>query len=171
MRTVAAAIVLSLLAACGGPDAGAARVPRVDRKQAEALLVQRAKERYPAFHVDGATCPTDVEARVGESFTCTVDVEGQAARYTLTISEMLGSQARYDIRPIDVIVDVAGVAAFVRSRLEDDWRAATVDCGRSKVKVAAVGAAIECTAFNGSTTRYIQAVVDDVDGSISLRER
>lgn len=171
IRTVAAALVLTLLAACGGSDAGAARVPRVDRKEVEALLVQRAKERYPAFRVGAAACPSGVEAREGDEFTCTVEVEGQTARFTVSVAEVLGTRARYEIRPFDVIVDVAGVAAFVRSRLEPDWRNATVDCGQSKVKIAAIGAAIECTAFNGSTTRYIQAVVEDADGSISLRER
>lgn len=171
IRTVTAGIVLALLSACGGSDAGAARVPRVDRKQAEALLIQRAKERYPAFRVEAATCPSGVEARVGENFTCTVQVEGQSARFTLSVSEVLGTRARYDIRPVDVIVDVSGVVAFVRSRLDPDWRGATVDCGQSKVKVAAVGGAVECTAFNGTTTRYIQAVVTDLDGSIELRER
>jgi hypothetical protein len=165
-----AAVVL-LLAACGGGDVGATRARQVDRKQVEALVVQRQKERHPGFRVGTASCPEGVEARSGETFTCTVDIEGQAARITVTVSEVLGSEARYDLRPADAIVDVAGVVAFVTSRLEPDWRDARVDCGQSRVRIAAVGSAVECTVFNGTTTRYIQAVVEDRDGSVSLRER
>ena len=166
-----AALALVLLGACGGGEASATRVPRVNRQQVEALVVQRQKERNPGFRIGTATCPSDVEARVGQTFTCTVQVEGQAARITVTVSEVLGTEARYDLRPVDAIVDVSGVVAFLRSRLEPEWRDARVDCGQAKARIVTVGTAIECTVFNGTTTRYIQAVVEDRDGSVSLRER
>ncbi len=166
-----ACVILLVFVACGGGDTGAAKVRRVDNQQVEALLLQRQKERNPGFRVGAAKCPGDVEARAGETFTCTVEVEGQSARVTVTVAEVLGTEARYELRPLDVVVDVAGVAAFVRSRLDPDWRDARVDCGQSKVRIASVGSAIDCTVFNGSTTRYVQAVVEDRDGSVSLRER
>ncbi|MDQ4096730.1 MAG: DUF4333 domain-containing protein [Actinomycetota bacterium] len=165
------AAVLLALVACGGGDAGATRTRQIDSEEVEALVVQRQKERHPGFRVGTATCPGDLQARAGETFTCTVDIEGQMARINVTVAEVLGSEVRYELRPSDAIVDVAGVAAFVRSRLEPEWRDARVDCGQSKVRIAAVGSAVECTVFNGTSTRYIQAVVEDRDGSVTLRER
>ena|SRR5947209_470096 len=166
-----AALGAVLLAACGGGSGSATKVRRVDRKQVEGLVVQREKERNPALRIGTATCPSDVEARVGETFTCTVEVEGQVAHVNVTVSEILGAEARYDLRPVEAVVDVTSVVAFVRSRLEADWQDARVDCGAAKARVTAVGSAIECSVFNGITTRYIQAVVEDSDGSVSLRER
>ena len=172
VRTTARVVVAVLtMAACGGDSASAVKVRRVDRQQVEGLVVQRQKERNPALRVGTATCPSNVEARVGETFTCTVEVEDQAAHVTVTVSEVLGAEARYDLRPVEAVVDVTSVVAFVRSRLDADWRDARIDCGQVKARVVAVGSAIECTVFNGTTTRYIQAVVEDRDGSFSLRER
>jgi hypothetical protein len=171
LRPLLTAAVLVALAACGGGDAGATRARQIDREEVEALVVQRQKERHPGFRVGTATCPGDVQARSGETFTCTVEIEGQLARINVTVAEVLGTEVRYELRPTEAIVDVIGVVAFVRSRLEPDWRDARVDCGQSKVRIAAVGSAIECTVFNGTSTRYIQAVVEDRDGSVTLRER
>ena len=92
-------------------------------------------------------------------------------RYQVTVTEVLGAQLRYDLRALQTVIDVAGVVLFVRSLLEDNWRSSVVDCGKSKVRVVDVGATIDCTAFNGTITRYIQAVVDDKDGSIRVREQ
>lgn len=145
--------------------------PKVDPEQVETLLVQRQRERSPGLKASGASCPKNVEAREGETFRCTVEVEGQSAQFAVTISEILGGTARFDLRPVQAIIDVEGVVAFLRSRLEEPWRTARVDCGQAKVKLVEVGGVIECTVFDGTTTRYIQAVVEDRDGTVSLRER
>jgi hypothetical protein len=137
----------------------------------ELQVALKAKERAPRLTVGKATCPTDVAARVGESFECSVDIEGQRARFTVTIAEILGKQVQFDIRPAQAIIDLSTVTDFLRSRLDDHWKTAKIDCGQAKVRLADVGATIDCTVFDGSTTRYIQAVVEDRDGAVSLRER
>lgn len=167
----AVSLLLALLAAACADDSASTGTRRVDPEQVETLLVQRQRERNPALRASGASCPEEVEARQGETFRCTVEVEGQAAQFVVTIAEILGGRARYEFRPVQAIVDVQGVAAFVRSRLEEPWRTAQVDCGQSKVRLVEVGGVIECTAFDGTSTRYIQAVVEDRDGTVSLRER
>ncbi|MGH9223181.1 MAG: DUF4333 domain-containing protein [Acidimicrobiales bacterium] len=157
-----------LLAACGGDAGGAARV--VDREQVEGLLVQRQRERNPRLKVESASCPDGVAARQGESFDCSVVVEGVEAPFTVTIAEVLGQQVRYDLRARVAIVDVALLVDFVRSRLEQQWRTAQIDCGEGKVSLVDVGGALDCTVSNGSTTRHIQAVVEDREGTINLQE-
>ena len=146
-------------------------VPRVDRKEVEGLLVQRQVERNPRLKVESATCPDGVAARQGEAFDCTVTVEGVEAGFRVTIAEVLGDHVRYDLQARQAIVDVAGVVDFLRSRLEEGWRTARIDCGQAKVRLLDPGAALECTVFDGTTTRYVQAVVEDRDGTVVLRER
>lgn len=168
-RPAFAAAALVVLTACGGTAEPTS--PRVNNEHVETLLVQRQRERNPRLRVADAICPADVEARQGETFQCTVDIEGQRAWFSVTISEILGRQARYDFQPDQAVIDVAAVADFVRSRLEQDWRTAAVDCGQGKVRLMDVGAVLACTASNGATTRHIEALVEDRDGTVSVRER
>ena len=157
------------IGACGGEQVAGTRF--VNRVQVEALLRQRQTERNPRLKVESATCPDGVVARQGESFECTVVVEGVSVPFTVTIFEVLGDQVRYDLRSRQAIVDVAGVVDFVRSRLDGVWRTAKIDCGPAKVRVLEIGGILECTVFNGTATRYIQAVVEDKDGTVNLKER
>jgi hypothetical protein len=163
--------IVSLCACGGGSGATSAASRRIDKAELETLLVQRQKERNPSLPVGKATCPADVAARRGETFQCLLEVEGQAARFSVTVAEIKGDKARYTFRPLQAIVDVSGVVTFIRSRLDPDWRSARIDCGRAKVRVVDVSSAIECTVFNGTATRYIQAVVEDADGTVTVRER
>ena len=117
-----------------------------------------------------ASCPEDVAARQGESFECSVDVEGETVAVRVRITELLGERARYEFRPAKAIVDVVGVTNFIRSRVEASFRL-TVDCGPARARVLDIGGVIDCTATDGVTTRSIQAVVEDLDGTVSLRER
>lgn len=158
-------------AACGGTTSSGATARRVNRSQVELQLVLKAKERSPRLTVGKATCPPDVTARAGESFVCSVEVEGQPARYNVTISEILGNQAQYDFRPLQAIIDLSTVVDFLKSRLDERWRTAKIDCGQAKVRLADIGATIDCTVFDGATTRYIQATVEDRDGAVTLKER
>jgi hypothetical protein len=157
------------LASCGDDTTGPART--VDHRQVEGLLMQRQAERNPRIRVESASCPEGVVARQGTNFECRLVVEGQTARFTVTVSEVLGTRVRYDIRARQAIVDVAGVVDFVRSRLEGPWREALVDCGRQSARVVEVGGVIDCAVADGLTTRRVQAVVEDLDGTFSLRER
>lgn len=160
-----------MLAACGGTASTASTARRVNQSQIELQLVLKAKERVPRLTVGKASCPAEVTARVGESFECDVDIEGQRARYTVTISEILGNQIQFEFRPVQAIVDLATLTDFVRSRLDEHWKTAQIDCGKAKVRLADVGATIDCTVFDGSATRYILALVEDRDGGVSLKER
>jgi hypothetical protein len=167
----AAVVVLGAGATAGcGAGSGATGTPKVDAKQVEGLLVERQRERDPALRASSATCPSGVEARQGESFRCSVMVEGQSAQFTVTISEVLGTTAHYDIQPIYAIVDVQQVSDFLRSRLELDWRSAQIDCGQARVRIVDVGTAIACNVSNGATTRHVDAVVEDLDGTVSFQE-
>lgn len=168
-RFVAAALVV--LAACGGTASNASASRRVNQAQVELQLVLRAKERSPRLTVGKATCPDNVAARAGESFECAVEIEGQRARYTVTISEILGNQAQFDFRPVQAIIDLSSLSDFLRSRLDEHWRTAKIDCGQAQVRLTDVGSTIDCTVFDGASTRYIQAVVEDRDGGVSLKER
>ncbi len=170
-RRGSAAALLVVLTACGGTASHANPARKLNQAQVELQVVLKAKERSPRLIVGKATCPPGVTARVGETFVCSVEIEGQQARYTVTISEILGDQAQFDVKPAQAIVDLSNVTDFIRSRLDDHWKTAKIDCGQSKVRLADTGATIDCTIFDGATTRYIQAVVEDRDGAVSLRER
>ena len=167
----AIAVVLTLGAAACGEASSAATTRRVNRAQVELQLTLKAKEQSPRLTIGKATCPSDVTARAGVTFQCSVQIEGQAVRYNVTISDVLGSQAQYEFRPILAIIDLSTVADFIRSKLDEHWRGATIDCGKAKFRLAGVGDTIDCTIYDGVTTRYIQALVEDPDGSISVRER
>ncbi|MFN2503417.1 MAG: DUF4333 domain-containing protein [Acidimicrobiales bacterium] len=166
---VLALAALLTLGACG--DGSSSAGPRVDTEEVEGILLQRQKERYPSLKFGQATCPNGILARSGETFECSVTVEGQPARFRVTIAEVVGERARYEFRPVRAVVDVLTVTVFLKSRLEEAWRMATVDCGPAKVRVLDVGGVIECTASNGTAIRHIQAVVEDRDGTVTLRER
>jgi len=163
--------LLALGAGCGGTRSTASTARRVNQTHVELQLILKAKERSPRLTVGQATCPPDVTARTGESFECSVEIEGRPARYRVTIAEILGNQAQYEFRPLQAIIDLSTVTDFLRSRLDERWRTAAIDCGQAKLRLADIGATIECTVFDGASTRYIQAVVEDRDGAVSLRER
>ena len=173
LRKSAAAVAFLALGAtaCGGTTSGATSARRVNQAQVELQLTLRAKEQSPRLTVGKATCPADITARTGVTFECSVQIEGQPVRYNVTISEILGSQAQYRFQALQAIIDLSTVADFIRSRLDEHWRGATIDCGKSKFRLADIGATIDCTVFDGAATRYIQAVVEDRDGSVTLRER
>jgi hypothetical protein len=168
VRGAGAVLLLAVLAA--GCGRGGATPPRVDAAQVEGLLLQRQKERSPTLRFDAADCPEDVPARQGETFECSLEVEDQPVRVRVTITEVLGERTRYEFRPAKAIVDVVGVTNFIRSRLDEPWRLG-VDCGPARARVLDIGGVIECTAFDGTFTRYIQAVVEDLDGTVTLQER
>lgn len=167
--TRAAGVLALVLAACGAAASGP---PTVNAGEVERLLVQRQKERNPSLRVGGAECPTGIAARAGVSFRCTVDVEDQPAPFTVTLSEVLGRErVRYDFRPLQAVVDVVGTANFLRGQLEGDWRSAAIDCGASRARVVNVGTVIDCTVVKPAATRHIQAIVEDIDGTVRLEER
>lgn len=166
---LAAGLLALVLVACGGGGSGR---PTVNAGEVERLLVQRQKERNPSLRIGGAQCPAGVAARTGVSFRCTVEVEGQPAPFTVTLSEVLGRErVRYDFRPLQAVVDVAGTANFLRGQLEGDWRSAAIDCGASRARVVSVGTVIDCTVVKPPATRHIQAIVEDIDGTVRLEER
>jgi hypothetical protein len=171
LAVVAAFAALVIFGAGCGTASNANPIRRVDQSQVELQLVLRAKERLSRLTIGKARCPADVAARVGETFECSVDVEGQRARYNVTISEILGNEAQYDFRPAQAIVEPSAVADFIKNRLDEHWKTARIDCGQAKVRLADVGATIDCTVFDGVATRYIQAVVEDRDGTVTLKER
>jgi hypothetical protein len=160
-----------LVAAGCGAGVTADQVQRVDTAEVELLLVQKQKERSPNLRVGQAACPGDVRALAGESFECTLEIEGTPVRFRVKLTEIVGREARYEIRPTKPIVDVVGLAAFLRSRLEEDWRAAAIDCGRFKVRVVDIGSSLDCLISNGREIRVVEAVVEDLDGSVTLREK
>jgi hypothetical protein len=167
--TLLAVVALGAVA-CGGTTSSSAP-RRVNKAQVELQLTLKAKEQSPRLTIGKATCPSDVTARTGVTFECSVQIEGQAVRYDVTISDILGSQAQYEFKPVQAIIDLSTVVDFIRSRLDEHWRTATIDCGRAKFRLAEVGATIDCTVFDGASTRYIQAFVENSDGTISLGER
>lgn len=162
-------VALLVLAACGNNAAG---TPRVNAEQVEQLLVQRQIERNPSLRIGEATCPSGIAARQGDSFQCTVDVEGQPAAFNVTLAEVLGNErVRYDFRPVQAVVDMAAALNLLRSKLEGDWRSATIDCGAARARVVNVGTVIDCTVSKPPATRRIQAIVEDINGTIRLQER
>lgn len=167
----AISLLLVVAAACGDAAGGPTTETRVDPHQVETLLVQSVEDHSPDLSVSGATCPPKVPARSGDTFQCTVDVEGAKAGFTVQIAAVTGEQARYTFKPNQAIVDISGLSDFVRSQLDSAWQSAAIDCGKAKARLADVGDTIECTVFNGQTTRYITATVEDKDGSVSLSER
>lgn len=166
-----AALVAAVLAGACGTAGGGSATARVDPKQVEALLTRRQVEAHPGLKVESVTCPAGVAAHRGETFDCTVVVEGLAATYAVTIADVLGKEVRYDLQARRAIVDVAGVVAFLRSRLDADWRTAAVDCGAAKAMLVDVGGVVACTVSDGTTIRHIDAVVEDRDGTVELQER
>lgn len=171
MRFAPLLVLAAILAAAACGD-NASSNPQVDPREVEQLLVQRQKERNPALRVSAATCPAGIAARQGESFRCIVDVEGQPAPFAVTLAEVLGGErVRYDFRPLQAIIDLQGTLNFLRSRLDDEWRSAAIDCGPGRARVVDVGAIIDCTISRPPATRRVQAVVEDLDGTVRLEER
>lgn len=170
MARALATCALALLVACGS-DGSATTGGLIQAEDVETLLVQRERQRHPSLRVGEARCPDGVVASEGKRFGCRLDVEGVDALFEVTLSEVSGANVSYDIRPALAIIDVAAVADFVRSRLGADWSTAEVNCGPAKARLLDVGAVLECTVFNGTVTRYIQAVVEDRAGTVVLRER
>jgi hypothetical protein len=166
----ASTAALLLLGGCGGGRSSSA-TPVVNPEDVETLLVQRQAARAPRLEVGEAACPSGVAARRGETFRCTLAVEGLDAPFEVTVAQVEGGTVTYEARPLLAIVDVGSVADFLRSRLEPEWQAAQVDCGPARARLLDVGAALECTAFDGAVTRYVQAVVEDRSGTVVLRER
>lgn len=167
-RWTVAWLALVTAAACG--NGSRAQTRRVDTEEVEKLLIQRQKEQRPSLNFTKASCPSDVQAREGDAFECSVDVEGQEARFRVRVTEVLGQRASYEFRPTRAIVDPLGLAVFVQSQLEKPWDNAQVNCGLAKVRIVDVGTAIDCTAFDGTDTRNIQAVVEDSEGTVTVRD-
>ena len=167
----AAALAMLLAATACGDGTSPGTETRVDTQQVQDLLVQSVEDHSPDLYVSGAACPAKIPARQGDTFRCTVDVEGAKASYTVTIASVSGGRARYEFKPNQAIIDVGSLSEFVRSQLDSAWQSASIDCGRAKARLADIGGTIECTVFNGQTTRYITATVEDVDGSVALKER
>lgn len=173
---VAAFVAVPALAlpGCGGGSStstATASAPQVDRQQIQSLISSRVHDRTPALAIGAVTCPQGIQALQGVNFQCTVLVEGEPVGYQVTVTRVAGDQASYDIQALQTVVDVGSVVSFVRGLLDDQWRSAVIDCGKAKARVVAVGTTIDCTVFNGRTTRYIQVTVDDKDGALRAAEK
>ena len=178
MHRTRIALVLALgaclLAGCGGGGSfsvsyGGKKSANTAEVKAQLLQAQRAKT--PNLQVGDAACPSSVPLQNGERFTCTVLLEGVQAPYAVTLYDVnqdTGS-AHFRLQPAKPIIDVTKIVAFIHKQLQTTAPAAKVDCGAAKVQVVAVGAAISCTVTDGANTTKVQAVVKDLDGTVTLR--
>jgi hypothetical protein len=170
-----AAVAVLALAGCGGRGAAPAPVTTGPRMVAtggvERLLVATQRRRSPGLTVGGARCPERVPLRDGVRFRCTVAIERVRAPYDVTLSGVgaAGTGGRFSLRPAKPIIDVRRVVALIRSRLRPAARRATVDCGRARVRVVEVGAAIGCWVRLGAAGQRVSAVVTDLRGTVVLR--
>ena len=163
-----------LLAACGGPARPAATPPRdtlVGTADVERLLVSTQKRKSPNLEVGAATCPDQVPLANGTRFTCTVLIEGTRAPYAVTLRDVDAARAtgRFALAPAKPIIEVARIVALIRRQLQPTARAATVRCGRDKVRVVEVGASIACTITLGDAVQKVSAEVKDLKGTVVVR--
>ena len=170
-----AAVAAVALAGCGGRAGGPAPATTGPRMVAtggvERLLVSTQQRKSPGLDVGGARCPERVPLRDGSSFRCTVAIEGVPAPYDVTLRgvDAAGDGGRFSLRPAKPIIDVRRVVALIRSRLRPAARRAAVDCGRARVRVVDVGAAVGCSVRLGAASQRVRAVVTDLRGTVVLR--
>jgi hypothetical protein len=172
-RLVALVLAL-LLAACGGTPKPATTPPRdelVGTADVERLLVSTQKRQSPNLEVGAATCPDQVRLANGTRFTCTVLIEDTRAPYAVTLRDVDAAKAtgRFALAPAKPIIDVSRIVALIRTKLQPTARAATVRCGRAKVRVVEVGASIACTITLGDAVQKVSAVVKDLKGTVVVR--
>lgn len=168
LRT-AAAVLAGALGACESSPA----IPsgeRLEAAEVEQALEQAQHERLPDLRVGDASCPPQIDARAGERFECTVPIEGIELRFVVRVAEVIAGRARYEFRPTRAVVELSRLAGFVRAQLDPAWRTASVDCGPSRIRVLDVGGLLECRVTNGSETVLVEAIVEDLDGTLTVRE-
>lgn len=163
---VAVAVFCAACGAGGGPGSH----QRLDVSEVEAAIAASQRRRTPNLQVGKADCPRDVLAETGASFECSLAIEGTQAGFVVRLGEVTGGTARYEIRPSRAILDVTGVVAFLKGRLEGPWQQAEVNCGTARAVVVDVNQALDCLVTNGQAIRAVQAVVEDLDGSFTVRE-
>ncbi|MEA2446908.1 MAG: hypothetical protein QOK47_545 [Actinomycetota bacterium] len=169
MRTVRKTLGLLLLVpflvtACSGSDVIKGLSDLEDQ------MVAAQEEQAPDLEVQGAKCPEEVPAKVGTKFQCTVTIEGVEAPYDVTLNSVEGGQGHFDFINAKPIIDTTKVVEFISQRLETQGvTGIDVACGESKVQIVEIGDSIPCTISDDQDTQTIQAVVEDLQGTVSLK--
>jgi hypothetical protein len=171
------AVAALLLAACrpdADPDGGKAPRPEVrtvGTGRVEELLVSTQKRKSPKLRVGRASCPEAVKLADGTRFRCTLEIERVRAPYSVTLTgvDPARGTGRFSVAPAKPIIDVTRIVALIRSKLQSTARAATVSCGRARVRVLDVGSAVSCTVRLGAAVQKVTAVVKDRTGTVVLR--
>ncbi len=175
-----AAVVLALLlgvgAACGNDTVDGSGASRdqtrttegeLDTTPAEEMLVARQKRATPDLAVGEARCQTRAELRRGAKFGCSVSVEGLPAPYTVTVTDVDrdAKTAEYEFELTKAIVPNTRAAETVRQAWPD--KGAKIDCGAGKVRLAEVGATIECSVNDNDGFHSATVKVVDIEGNLA----
>jgi len=169
-----ALVLAALLAGCGGGaerGTAPARNELVGTADVERLLVSTQKRKSPKLRVGAASCPDQVPLANGTRFTCTIQIEDAEAPYAVTLRDVdaAGATGRFALAPAKPIIDVSRIVRLIRGKLQPAARDATVRCGAAKVRVVEVGATIACTITLGDTVQKVDAVVEDLRGTVVVR--
>ncbi|HET7489853.1 MAG TPA: hypothetical protein VFJ85_18135 [Acidimicrobiales bacterium] len=154
-------------------------LPVDSRLTVEQQLLAIQKKQTPDLTVDNASCPNgqpvgDLGATVG----CTVRADGVEIPYTVTVVAIgpasEGGIRSYQFRPARPVVIVTQLVATIReqsaAQLKVAPEALAVDCGPAKIQVLDIGGKIRCTLNDGTTTRTLEAVVTDENGSTKINQ-
>jgi hypothetical protein len=153
-----------------GAITGGNKARLVDRAGIEATIAGQLKRAFPDLRVGSVACPKGVKLVEGVSFQCAADVAGGQLPITVTLSHVNTSTGAFDynFKWTKAVIDTDKVVKGIQARLPQQAANATVDCGTPRVRVVAVGGAIECTVSQGSNRQVIRVVVDDVAGRAHL---
>lgn len=157
--------------ATSAPEPGTTRADEIEQD-----LVEGQRRNTPDLSVGAASCPDVVPDVPGSAFECTLQVEGVALPYTVTFvassSELGTGDSQYAFRQAKALVEVAKVAASIRSEVAGQGRdvtGVTVDCGAAKVHVLDVGQGFECTLSGAGPAQRVRVTVEDDAGRLSFR--
>lgn len=144
----------------------------IDPDEVEGTVSRHLREQDPDLPVNSVTCPDGVKPAQGATFECTAHIGGAQLPIKVTITQVdLGAgDVKYTMEPAKALLDVEKAVKLIKARLRDQAPDVTVDCGTGRVRVVAVGDAMECTVSAGGERLVVRAVVEDVDGSVHLEQ-
>lgn len=109
-------------------------------------------------------------AKVKSTFECIVTIEGVDAPYKVTLTSVDSGTGHFDFENAKPIIDTSKVVAFITEQLQSQGLSGVdVGCGDAKVRVVDIGDTIDCTISDDQDTQTVQAVVEDLEGTVSVK--